>query len=131
MRQKLLTKKDLLIETKEYQHFEFKKTLYSIQPVFDPFDLSNLIGYMIIIESNNKKLLESVMQNRLSLGKKLRINFNESDDLEKRIIVSLKFLNQIYGASKNNFERILQDNINKNITNVAAEHVKFLITYFN
>lgn len=109
-----MTAKDKIFENGEIEEFEFKKTLYTVQPVFDSLHLSEPMGYMVTVESNSEKLLESIMQNRLSMGKKLRINFNDNDDLEVRISESLKFLNQIYGVSKNMVEKILKNNIDDN-----------------
>lgn len=109
-----MTAKDKIFENGEIEEFEFKKTLYTVQPVFDSLHLSEPMGYMVTVESNSEKLLESIMQNRLSLGKNMRLNFNDNDDLEVRISESLKFLNQIYGVSKNMVEKILKNNIDDN-----------------
>lgn len=117
----MISAKDKLSEDGIPVEFEFKKTLYAVHAVFDPLHLCEQIGYMVTVESNSEKLLESIMQNRLSLGKELRLNFNDSDDLQSRINQSIKFLNQIYGVSKNMIEKILKNNIDD--MNIVVDNV--------
>lgn len=119
-----MSSKDKIFLSNHTESFEFKKTIYTLQPVFDPLCITIPIGYMLSVQSNSEKLLENVMQNRLSLGKKLRLNFNKNDGIEKRISESLKFLNQIYGASKTVVQKILYGNI------IDLENVEEMVYFY-
>ena len=108
MREKIISTRDQSIKNGKEYNFEFNKTTYNLNVVYDYLHLKEPIGFMLTIETDSERLLDQVMENRQSYGKALRLRFRESDGLRKRVKKSLKFLNKIYGVSSKRVEDILK-----------------------
>lgn len=104
LREKILQIRDLSLKNGKDYNFEFNKTTYRLNLIYDYLHLKEPIGFLLTIEAGSETLLDRVMEHRQSYGKTLRLRFQDSDRLAKRVKKSLKFLNKIYGVSSKRVE---------------------------
>lgn len=132
LRQLIVSKRDLVFKkgVTESQVFEFNKSTYTVTPILNYLNLSETIGFLLIIESDMESNLRSVMENRQNYGKILRLRFKADDTIEKRVMKSMKFLNQIYGASRLHIEQVLKNQANQEKQSLVVSGISSFALYF-
>lgn len=90
------------------------KAIYTLIRIYDFYDKENIIGFNLIIESEENQEIHNFVAEPWDLDfNRTKLRFQKDEDLQKRIQKSLRFLKQIYGASTRKVIEIIEKTENR------------------
>lgn len=105
----ILGRNSILKEKKNFYTFRHNKGIYTVTPFRDFFDQTKPIGFNLIISSESDQEIHNFVNEPWEQDmSKMIIRFKNDENIEKRVIKSLKFLKQIFGVSGQKVKEVIE-----------------------